>query len=147
MNDELLGGTQESLREVAERRNIESRADLCDLVDSLRCRGYAVYLDASCAATRGEVVTCVARFIESALALSGLPKPGRAYVRVSGSASSLLVEVIHLSFTAHDALRRNRSVPNALEALRQRTCSRDEWLSVDRGPRGQLRIATLIRAA
>ena len=125
----------------------ESRADLCGLVDTLRSRGYAAYLDVSCAAAPAELVTCVARFIESAIAVAGNPKSGQAYVRISGSASSLLIEVTHLSFTAHDALRRNGSVPNALDALRQRACSRDEWLSVDRGPRGQLRITTLIRAA
>jgi hypothetical protein len=119
--------------------------DLCELVDTLRCRGYAVHLDASCAETRAQVSTRAARFVESALAVAGNPKSGEAYVRVSGSTESLFVEVTHLGFSAHDALERDEAALIALDALRQWTCSRGEWLSVERGPRGQLLIATVIR--
>ena len=119
--------------------------DLCELVAMLRCRGYAVHLDASCAETRAQVSTRAARFVESALAVAGNPKSGEAYVRVSGSTESLLVEVTHLGFSAHGALERDEAALIALDALRQWTCSRGEWLSVERGPRGPLLIATVIR--
>jgi hypothetical protein len=122
-----------------------SQPDLCELVAMLRCRGYAVHLDASCAGTRAQVSTRAARFVESALAVAGNPKSGEAYVRVSGSTESLFVEVTHLGFSAHDALERDEAALIALDALRQWTCSRGEWLSVERGPRGQLLIATVIR--
>jgi hypothetical protein len=123
-----------------------SQSDLCELVDALRYRGYAVHLDASCTATRAQVSTRAARFVAWVLAVVGNPKSGQAYVRVSGSTTSLLVEVTHLSFTAHDALQGDEAALAALDALRQWTCSRGEWLSVERGPRGQLRVATVIRA-
>ena len=119
--------------------------DLCELVATLRSRGYAVHLDASCAGTRAQVSTRAARFVESALAVAGNPKSGEAYIRVSGSTESLFVEVTHLGFSAHDALKRDEAALIALDALRQWTCSRGEWLSVERGPRGQLLIATMIR--
>ena len=122
-----------------------SQPDLCELVAMLRCRGYAVHLDASCAETRAEVSTRAARFVESALAVAGNPRSGEAYVRVSGSTESLFVEVTHLGFSAHDALERDEAALIALDALRQWTCSRGEWLLVERGPRGQLLIATVIR--
>jgi hypothetical protein len=125
----------------------ESRAepDLCELVDTLRCRGYAVHLDSSCAATRAELATRVASFVESALAVVGNPKSGEAYVRVSGSTMSLLVEVTHLSFSAHRALEHDEAALIALDDLRQEVCSRGEWLTMERGPRGQLRIAAIIK--
>jgi hypothetical protein len=119
--------------------------DLCELVATLRCRGYAVHLDASCAETRAQLSTYAARFVESALAVAGNPKSGEAYIRVSESTESLFVEVTHLAFSAHDALKRDEAALIALDALRQWTCSRGEWLSVERGPRGQLLIATVIR--
>lgn len=122
-----------------------SQPDLCELVDTLRCRGYAVHLDASCAATRAQVATRAARFVESALAVAGNPKSGEAYVRVSGSTTSLLVEVTHLSFTAHDAFEHDDAALIALDDLRQEVCSRGDWLTMEPGPRGQLRIATVIK--
>jgi hypothetical protein len=122
-----------------------SQPDLCELVDTLRCRGYAVHLDASSAETRAQLSTYAARFVESALAVAGNPKSGEAYIRVSESTESLFVEVTHLAFSAHDALKRDEAALIALDALRQWTCSRGEWLSVERGPRGQLLIATVIR--
>ena len=127
------------------RPNSSSQRDLCTVVDALRCRGYAVYLDAACAATRPQVTTRAARFVESALAVAGNPKSGQAYIRVSGSTKSLLVEVTRLTLTAHDALARDDAALIALDALRQWASSHDEWLSMERGPRGQLRIATVIR--
>jgi hypothetical protein len=138
---------RENVPDIAPRPDSPSQPDLCELVDTLRSRGYVVHLDPSCAATRAQVATRAARFVESALAVAGNPGSGQAYVRVSGSSTkSLFVEVTHLSFTAHDALERDEAALIALEALRQWTCSRGEWLSIERGPRGQLRIATLIRA-
>ena len=122
-----------------------SQPDLCELVDTLRCRGYAVHLDASCAETRAQLSTYAARFVESALAVAGNPKSGEAYVRVSGSTESLFVEVTHLGFSAHDALERDEAALIALDALRQWRRSRGAWVSVERGPRGQLLIATVIR--
>src|SRR5437016_692963 len=68
-------------------------SDLCELVETLRCWGYAVHLDISCAETRAQVSTRAARFVESALAVAGNPTSGHAYVRVSGSTKSLFVEV------------------------------------------------------
>src|SRR6476646_25241 len=96
-----------------------SQPDLCELVDTLRCRGYAVHLDASNAETRAEVSTRAERFVESALAVAGNPKSGEAYVRVSGSTESLFVEVTHLSFSAHDALEHDEAALTALDDLRQ----------------------------
>ena len=129
----------------APRPDSRSEPDLCELVDTLRCRGYAVHLDASSAETRAQLSTYAARFVESALAVAGNPKSGEAYIRVSGSTESLFVEVTHLAFSAHDALKRDEAALIALDALRQWTCSRGEWLLVERGPRGQLLIATVIR--
>jgi hypothetical protein len=86
------------------------------------------------------------RFVDSALAVAGNPKSGEAYVRVSGSTESLWVEVTHLSFGAHDALEHDEAALIALDDLRQEVCSRGERLTMERGPRGQLRIATVIRA-
>lgn len=137
---------REKVPERAPRRDRQSQPNLCKLVDTLRCRGYAVHLDASCAATRAPVASRAARFVESALAVAGNPQSGQAYVRLSGSTESLLVEVTHLSFTAHDALERDEAALLALDALRQWTGSRGEWLSMEPGPRGQLRIATVIKA-
>ena len=136
---------REKVPDRAPRRVSRSHPNLCELVDTLRCRGYAVHLDASCAATRAQVASRAARFVESALAVAGNPQSGQAYVRLSGSTESLLVEVTHLSFTAHDALERDEAALVALDALRQWTCSRGEWLSMEPGPRGQLRIATVIK--
>jgi hypothetical protein len=123
-----------------------SHPDLCELVDTLRCRGYAVHVNPSCDATSPPVATRAADFVMSALAVAGYPKSGEAYVRVSGSTKSLLVEVTHLSFSAHDALEHDEAALTALDDLRQEVCSRGEWLTMERGPRGQLRIATLIKA-
>src|SRR5690349_10336923 len=120
--------------------------DLCELVATLRSRGYAVHLDASCAGTRAQVSTRAARFVDSALAVAGNPKSGEAYVRVSGSTESLWVEVTHLSFGAHDALEHDEAALTALDDLRQEVCSRGDRLTMERGPRGQLRIATVIKA-
>jgi hypothetical protein len=122
-----------------------SEPDLCELVDRLRCRGYAVHVDSSCAETRAQVATRVAGFVESALAVVGNPKSGEAYVRVSGSTTSLLVEVTHLSFSAHRALEHDEAALIALDDLRQEVCSRGEWFTMERGPRGQLRIAAVIK--
>jgi hypothetical protein len=137
---------REKVLEKVPRPDNRPQPDLCELVDTLRRRGYAVHLDASCAATRAQVATRAARFVESALAVAGNPKSGEAYVRLSGSTESLLVEVTHLSFTAHDALERDEAALLALDALRQWTCSRGEWFSMEPGPRGQLRIGTVIKA-
>src|SRR6266516_3946432 len=93
----------------APRPESRSHPDLCELVDTLRCRGYAVHVDPSCAATRAQVATRDARFVESALAVAGNPNSGQAYVRVSGSTTSLLVEVTHLSFGAHHALEHDEA--------------------------------------
>jgi hypothetical protein len=123
-----------------------SQSDLCELVDTLRCRGYAVHVNPSCAATRAQAATRAAGFVKSALAVAGNPKSGEAYVRVSGSTESLLVEVTHLSFSAHDALEHDEAALTALDDLRQEVCSRGEWLTMERGPRGQLRIMTVIKA-
>ena len=136
---------REKVPDRAPRPDRQSQPNLCELVDTLRCRGYAVHLDASCAATRAQAASRAARFVESALAVAGNPQSGQAYVRLSGSTESLLVEVTHLSFTAHDALERDEAALVALDALRQWTCSRGEWLSMEPGPRGQLRIATVIK--
>jgi hypothetical protein len=137
---------REKVRERAPVPDGPSQPDLCELVDTLRCRGYAVHVNPSCAATRAQVATRAAGFVKSALAVAGNPKSGEAYVRVSGSTKSLLVEVTHLSFSAHDALEHDEAALSALDDLRQEVCSRGEWLTMERGPRGQLRIATLIKA-
>ena len=129
----------------APRPDSRSEPDLCELVDTLRCRGYAVHLDSSCAATRAQVATRAASFVESALAVVGNPKSGEAYVRVSGSTTSLLVEVTHLSFSAHRSLEHDEAALTALDDLRQEVCNRGEWLTMERGPRGQLRIAAVIK--
>ena len=50
-----------------------SQPELCELVDTLRCRGYAVHLDASSAETRAQLSTYAARFVESALAVAAIP--------------------------------------------------------------------------
>ena len=137
---------REKVRERAPKPDSRSQPDLCELVDTLRCRGYALHLDASCAETRAQVAIRAARFVDSALAVAGNPKSGEAYVRVSGSAESLWVEVTHLSFSAHDALEHDEAALTALDDLRQEVCSRGERLRIERGPRGQLRIATVIKA-
>ncbi len=137
---------REKARERAPIPDSRSQSDLCDLVDTLRCRGYAVHVNPSCTATGAQVATRAAGFVDSALAVAGNPKSGEAYVRVSGSTKSLLVEVTHLSFSAHDALEHDEAALTALDDLRQEVCSRGEWLTMERGPRGQLRIATLIKA-
>jgi hypothetical protein len=137
---------REKVVERASRPESRSQPGLCELVDTLRCRGYAVHVDPSCAATRAQVATRAARFVRSALAVAGNPKSGEAYVRVSGSTTSLLVEVTHLSFSAHDALGHDEAALIALDDLRQEVCSRGDWLTMERGPRGQLRIATVIKA-
>ena len=136
---------REKVFEGAPRPDRRSQPGLCELVDALRCRGYAVHVDASCAATRAQAATRVARFVESALAVAGNPKSGEAYVRVSCSSTSLLVEVTHLIFSAHDAFERDEVALIALDDLRQEVCSRGDWLTMERGPRGQLRIATVIK--
>jgi len=92
------------------------------------------------------VATRAAGFVDSALAVAGNPKSGEAYVRVSGSTKSLLVEVTHLSFGAHAALEHDEAALTALDDLRQEVCGRGERLTMERGPRGQLRIATFIKA-
>jgi hypothetical protein len=137
---------REKVFERMPRIDSRSQPDLCALVDTLRCRGYALHVDASCAETRAQVATRAARFVESALAVAGNPKSGEAYVRVSGSTNSLLVEVTHLSFSAHEALEHDEAALIALDDLRQEVCSRGERLTMERGPRGQLRIATVIKA-
>jgi hypothetical protein len=137
---------REKVRKRVPKPDSRSEQDLCELVDTLRCRGYALHLDAWCAETRAQVATRAERFVDSALAVAGNPKSGEAYVRVSGSTKSLLVEVTHLSFSAHDALEHDEAALTALDDLRQEICSRGEWLTMERGPRGQLRIATLIEA-
>src|SRR6266516_3978288 len=129
---------REEVPERAPRPDSRSQPDLCEFVDTLRCRGYVVHLDASCTATCAQMSTRAARFVESALAVARNPKSGQAYVRVSGSKKSLFVEVTHLSFTAHDALQRDEAALITLDALRQWTCSGGDCLSVERGPRGQL---------
>ena len=121
------------------------RAGLCDVVDSLRYRGYALHLDVSCAAIGDPVAMSAVRFVESALAVAGHPDAGRAYVRISGTQASLLVELTNLNITAFDALADDDAAAVALRVLRDWTDSRGDWLSVERGPRGQLRIATVIR--
>jgi hypothetical protein len=137
---------RERARERAPMPDGRSQPDLCELVDRLRCRGYAVHVNPSCAETGAQVATRAAGFVDSALAVAGDPKSGEAYVRVSGSTKSLLVEVTHLSFSAHDALEHDEAALTALDDLRQEVCSRGERLTMERGPRGQLRIATFIRA-
>ena len=121
------------------------RACLCEVVESLRCRGYAIHLDVSCAAIDDLVATGVARFVEAALCVAGHPGSGRGYVRISGAPTSLLVELTNLNFTAFDAFAHDAAVLIALQVLRDATDSRGDWLSVERGPRGQLRIATVIQ--
>jgi hypothetical protein len=121
------------------------RADLCDVVDSLRGRGYAIHLDVSCATIGDPVATGVVRFVESALSVAGHPSSGQGYVRISGTPTSLLVELTNLNFTAFDAFARDELALIALKVLRDSTDSRGDWLSVERGPRGQLRIATVVR--
>jgi len=91
------------------------------------------------------VATGAVRFVESALSVAGHPGSGRVYVRISGAPTSLLVELTNLNFTAFDAVSHDESALLALQALQDWTDSRGDWLSVERGPRGQLRIATLIR--
>ena len=137
---------RDKVRERVAKPDNRSQPDLCELVDTLRCRGYALHLDTSCAATRAPVATRAARFVDSALAVAGNPKSGEAYVRVSGSTTSLLVEVTHLSFSAHYALEHDNAALTALDDLRQEVCSRGESLTIERGPRGQLRIATVVKA-
>jgi hypothetical protein len=137
---------REKVRERVPEPDSRSQPDLCELVETLRCRGYALHLDASCAETRAQVAIRATRFVDSALAVAGNPKSGEAYVRVSGSTESLWVEVTHLSFGAHDALEHDEAALIALDDLRQEVCSRGERLTMERGPRGQLRIATVIRA-
>jgi hypothetical protein len=114
-------------------------------VEVLRCRGYAIHLEVSCAAIGDLVSTGVVRFVESALAVAGHPGSGRGYVRISGAPTSLLVELTNLNFTAFDAFAHDAAALVALEVLQDWTDSRGDWLSVERGPRGQLRIATVIR--
>jgi hypothetical protein len=121
------------------------RAGLCEVVDSLRCRGYAIHLDASCAAIGDPVAWGVVRFVESALSVAGHPSSGQGYVRISGTPTSLLVELTNLNFTAFDAFRHDQAALIALQVLRDSTDNRGDLLSVERGPRGQLRIATVIR--
>ena len=57
-----------------------SQPDLCELLETLRCRGYAVHVNPSCNATRAQVATRAAGFVKSALAVAGNPKSGEAYV-------------------------------------------------------------------
>lgn len=121
------------------------RAGLCEVVDSLRGRGYAIHLDVSCAAIGDSVARGVVRFVQSALSVAGHPSSGQGYVRISGTPTSLLVELTNLNFTAFDAFAHDESALIALEVLRDSTDNRGDWLSVERGPRGQLRIATVIR--
>src|SRR5260370_33058472 len=113
---------REKVRERVPKPHRRSQPDLCELVDTLRCRGYALHLDASCTETRAQVATRAARFVDSALAVAGSPKAGEAYVRVSGGTESLWVEVTDLSFGAHDALEHDEAAPTALDALRKEVC-------------------------
>src|SRR6266700_1204084 len=136
---------RENVLDRAPRPDRRSQPDLCELVDTLRRRGYAVQVDPSCAATRAQPAARVARFVEWALAVAGNPKSGEAYVRVNGSTTSLLVEVTHLGFSAHDAFEHDDAALIALDDLRQEVCSLGDWLTMEREPRGQLRIATVIK--
>ena len=72
---------REKARERAPMPDGRSQPDLCDLVDTLRCRGYAVHVNPSCTATGAQVATRAAGFVDSALAVAGNPKSGEAYVR------------------------------------------------------------------
>jgi hypothetical protein len=114
-------------------------------VDSLRCRGYAIHLDVSCAAIGDPVATGAVRFVESALSVAGHPGSGRVYLRITGAPTSLLVELTNLNFTAFEAFAHDAAARVALQVLQDWTNSRGDWLSVERGPRGQLRIATVIQ--
>jgi len=90
------------------------------------------------------VATGAVRFVESALSVAGHPGSGRVYVRIAGAPTSLLVELTNLNFTAFDAFAHDAAALVALEVLQEWTDSRGDWLSVERGPRGQLRIATVM---
>lgn len=120
------------------------RGGLCEVVHTLRCRGYAIHLGVSCAAIGDRVAAGAVRFVESALSVAGHPGSGRVYVRITGGPTSLLVELTNLNFTAFDAFAHDAAALLALEVLQEWTDSRGDWLSVERGPRGQLRIATVI---
>lgn len=118
---------------------------LCEVVESLRGRGYAIHVDVSCSAIRDPVAARAVGFLESAVSVAGHPTSGQGYVRISETPTSLLVELTNLNVTAFDAFPHDQAAVRALEVLRDSTDSLGDWLSVERGPRGQLRIATVIR--
>jgi hypothetical protein len=114
-----------------------------NLVDGLREGGYAVDLDASgmSACASAGLVDRAADFVDSALTVAGSPTSGRAYIRFSCARERLFVEVTHLGCGTFNALLREDAAVTALEQLRAWAAMSGRSLTVDRGPRDQLRIA------
>ena len=120
---------------------------LCEVVDSLRCRGYAIHLDVSCAAIGDLVATGAVRFVESALSVAGHPGSGRVYLRISGAPTSLLVELTNLNFTAFEAFAHDAAALVALQVLQDWTDSRGDWLRFVSSTRSEDRKSTRLNSS
>jgi hypothetical protein len=121
---------------------------LGDLADELRDRGHAVH--AKYAGTRShedpELVGTAIHFVEQTLALSTVTKSRHAYIRLYHSTELLFLEVTPLRPRPVNPSSPDVDAQHAIDELNQWAVDHDHLLSVRRGPRGQLKIALMVKS-
>ena len=114
-------------------------------IDGLRAEGNAVVDELGISACEcGDLMDCAVRFVDAALALAGCPRSGRAYIRFSCSRKLLFVEVTHLGPGTFDAVMADDTAMIALDELRAWARGTGRSLTIERGPRDQLRITIVL---
>ena len=114
-------------------------------LDELRKGGHAVATDLDISACRcGDAVDRAARFVDAALTVPSGTRCGHAYIRLSCSRGLLFVEVTHLGLGTFDAIMADDAAMRHLEELRNSAQDTGHPLTIERGPRDQFRITTLL---
>jgi hypothetical protein len=121
---------------------------LGDLADELRDRGHAVH--AKYAGTRShedhQLVGIAIQFIERTLALSTVTESRHAYIRLYHSTDLLFLEVTPLRPRPVNPCSPDTDAQHDLDELNRWAVDHDHLLSVRRGPRGQLKIALMVKS-
>jgi hypothetical protein len=116
-----------------------------NFIDGLRDEGHAVVDELGISACEcGDLMDAAVRFVDAALALAGCPSSGRAYIRFSCSRKLLFVEVTHLGPGTFNAVMADDTAMTALDELRAWARGSGRSLSIERGPRDQLRITVVL---
>jgi len=115
------------------------------LIEELREVGCAVVDESGPSACKcGDVLDRAAAFVDAALRVAGRPTSGHAYIRLSCAQESLFVEVTHLGPGTFAAVAVDDAAGAALDELRTWARGTGRSVSVERGPRDQLRLSMVL---